>query len=92
MEDAGRDEVQDGLLAAHHQRVAGVVAALEADHHVGVLGEEIDDLSLALVAPLGSDDDHVRHVKAPWLDYGARTSVSQRHGRCGTIPGRTGIR
>ena len=65
VEDAGRDEVEDGLLAPHHQRVAGVVPALEADHHVGVLGEEVDDLALALVAPLRTDDHDIRHED--WL-------------------------
>jgi len=34
------------LLAVHHQRVAGVVAGVEADHDVGAGGEEIDDLPL----------------------------------------------
>ena len=61
VEDARRDQVQDGLLAAHHQRVAGVVAALEAHDDLGVLGEQVDDLALPLVAPLRSDDDDVRH-------------------------------
>ena len=53
---AGRDQVEDGLLAVDDQRVAGVVAALEADDDIGVVGEQIDDLALALVAPLGADD------------------------------------
>ena len=44
------------------QRVAGIVAALEAYHDVGLLGEPIDDLSLALVAPLGADHDHIGHA------------------------------
>src|SRR5262249_41050013 len=57
VEDAGGDEVQHRLLAVHDQRVAGVVAAVEAHDHVGVGGEEIDDLPLPLVTPLGADDD-----------------------------------
>src|SRR5205823_4394413 len=57
----GGDQVQDGLLAVHHQRVAGVVAAVEADHDVGAGGEEIDDLPLPFVAPLRTDDDGGRH-------------------------------
>src|SRR5207244_3991946 len=36
--------------------VPGVGAATVAHDDVGVLGEEIDDLSLALVAPLEADD------------------------------------
>ena len=47
--------------AVDDQRVAGIVAALEADHDVGPLGEPVDDLALALVAPLGADDRDVAH-------------------------------
>ena len=56
-QDARRDQVQHGLLAGDHQRVAGVVAALEAHDRADVLGQEIDDLALAFVAPLGAEDD-----------------------------------
>src|SRR5262249_60270683 len=38
-----------------------VVAAMVTDHHLGVLGEQVDDLALSLVAPLGSYDNDVRH-------------------------------
>ena len=37
----------------------GVVAALEAHDARRVVGEPVDDLALALVAPLGADDDDV---------------------------------
>ena len=50
------------LLAAADDRVAGVVAALEADDRGSPLGEEVDDLPLALVAPLGADYDHAWHA------------------------------
>ena len=50
------------LLALADDRVAGVVAALEADDRGSPLGEEVDDLPLALVAPLGSDYDHSWHA------------------------------
>ena len=52
------------LLALADDRVAGVVAALEADHQVGLLGEQVDDLPLPLVAPLGAHDHETRH----WRD------------------------
>ena len=51
--------MQHGLLAADDQRVAGIVAALEAHHALGVISQPIDDFSLALVTPLGADDDDV---------------------------------
>ena len=57
VQDSRRDQRQHGLLAADDQRVAGVVSALETRHRGGALGEQVDDLALALVAPLGADDD-----------------------------------
>ncbi len=69
-EDPGRDQVQNGLLAADDQGVAGVVPALEAHDAVRPLGEQVDDLALALVTPLGPDDDYVlSHV--PHLPLGS---------------------
>ena len=62
MENARRHQVQHRLHAAHHQRVAGVGAALVADDDVGPRGEEVDDLPLPLVAPLRADDDDIRHT------------------------------
>jgi hypothetical protein len=62
IEDAAGDEVELELLPVAHDRVAGVVAALEADDRVRVLGEQVDDLALALVAPLGSHHDDARHT------------------------------
>ena len=59
MEDAGRNQAQHRLAAADDERVPGVVAALEAHDALRVLGQPVDDLALALVAPLGSDDDDV---------------------------------
>ena len=61
VQDARGDEVELELLAVAHDRVAGVVAALVADDHVGLLGEQVGDLALALVAPLGADHDRPRH-------------------------------
>jgi hypothetical protein len=58
-QDAGRQQPHDGLLALDDQRVPGVVAALETHHGRHPVGEEIYDLALALVTPLGADDDDV---------------------------------
>src|SRR5690606_3492299 len=56
-QDARRDQVQHGLLAVDHQRVAGVVAALEAHDRADVLRQQVDDLALAFIAPLGTEND-----------------------------------
>jgi hypothetical protein len=62
VEDPRRHEVELPLAIAAHDRVAGVVAALEAHDRVGALGEQVGDLALALIAPLGADDDYSRHA------------------------------
>ena len=61
VEDPRRDQVELELLAVAHDRVAGVVAALKADHEVGLLGEQVGDLALAFVAPLGAHYDYSWH-------------------------------
>ena len=56
----------------------GVVAAVEAGHHLHLGGEQVHDLALALVAPLGAGDHDVRHGFS-----GVRRSAYSRHGRAG---------
>ena len=58
-QNARGNEMQHGLLAADDERVPCVVTALEAHHALRAIGQPVDDLSLAFVAPLGSDDDNV---------------------------------
>ena len=55
VEDPRGDQVQLPLLALAHDRVPGVVAALKAHDRVGLLGEQVGDLPLSLIAPLGAD-------------------------------------
>src|SRR5471032_467278 len=57
--DARRDQLQCGFHAADDQRVACIVAALEAHHTLGVIGQPIDDLAFTFIAPLGADDNDV---------------------------------
>jgi hypothetical protein len=85
VEDPRRDQVEGERLTAADDRVAGVVAALKADDGGSPLGEQIGDLALALVAPLGADYDHARH----WLDsdvWGRRVrcGAGRRRRRCGS--------
>ena len=47
------------FAAADDQRMAGVVAALEAHDALRALGQPVDDLAFAFIAPLGADDDDV---------------------------------
>ena len=58
-------------LAGDDDRVAGVRTALVAADEIRLLGEQIDDLSLALVAPLRTDDDSRGHVRQSCTRRGA---------------------
>ena len=60
-DDAGRDLADLVGLAVDDDRVPGVRPTLVAADEVGVLGEQVDDLALALVAPLRTDDHGGRH-------------------------------
>jgi hypothetical protein len=65
VEDPRRDEMELEDLLPEHDRVAGVVAALVADHPANLLGQEVGRLALALVAPLEPDDHRGRHHGPP---------------------------
>src|SRR5690606_26228932 len=53
------DEVKRSFHTIDHQCMTGVVAALEADHGGGPVREQIDDLALALVTPLGAQHNYI---------------------------------
>ena len=59
--NSGRDEVEHELPLAHADRVARVGTALIARDDVGLLAQQVDDLSFALIAPLGAHDDTAGH-------------------------------
>ena len=51
-QDARRDEVEDVFLAARDHGMAGIIAALGAHHDIRGLGQDVDDLAFAFIAPL----------------------------------------
>ena len=55
--DAGGHLVQAVLLAVDDDGVAGVVAARVAHDGIEVAGDQVADLTLALIAPLGTDQN-----------------------------------
>jgi hypothetical protein len=57
MEDTGRQLLEDELVLTHDDRVAGVCTPLVAHHHIGLLGQHVDELAFAFVTPLCPDDD-----------------------------------
>ncbi len=62
MKNAGRDEVQDGLLPLDDQGMSGIIAALEPGDDIGVCRIEVDDFSLSFITPLGSHNNHICHT------------------------------
>ena len=56
-QNAARNQLKDKLGLSDGNRVAGIVAAAVAGHQIEIVREHINDLSLALVAPLGAHDD-----------------------------------
>jgi hypothetical protein len=59
MQDAGRDEMQDILLVTHYDGMAGIITTLKANDDVYLAGKQVDNLALALVAPLSTHYDYV---------------------------------
>jgi hypothetical protein len=57
--------VQCVLLVAHHDRVAGVVAALVTHHVVHRATEQVGGLPLALVTPQSSEYHKCGHRLTP---------------------------
>src|SRR6202050_3417435 len=55
-QDSAGNQLQNEFLAIDDDRVPGIVAAGVAGHHRKALRQNVDNLSLALVAPLGSDN------------------------------------
>ena len=75
VQHAARHELERVPLVADDDGVPGVVPALVAHHVRVLLGEQVDDLRLALVTPLGADDDgdgHFRNGTVPHRRYRAR--------------------
>jgi hypothetical protein len=42
--------------------VSGIVAALIARHNIEAVGQEVYDLALTFIAPLGADDDDYHNL------------------------------
>ena len=65
-EDSGGNQVQHIVLVADFDGVPRVVAALEADHHIHIARQNVDELAFPFVAPLGSDQNVNRHIFPPY--------------------------
>ncbi len=45
-------------LSFNHHGVAGIVSSLIARYHICFLSQQVDDLSFAFIAPLGSHNSY----------------------------------
>lgn len=64
IEDPTWKQVECVLMAIGHHCVPGVSPTVEAGADVIVLGEDVDELAFAFVAPLGSENDAESGVEA----------------------------
>ena len=78
--------MQDELLPVDDHGVAGVVPAVVAGHHLDPRREQVHDLPLAFVAPLGAGDHDVGHVPrvVGWRRLGL---LERRLGQDGAVDG-----
>jgi hypothetical protein len=60
-QNPGGNEMQNVRRPVVDDGVAGVVATLAPHHHVGLRREHIDYFAFAFIAPLGPDQNRVRH-------------------------------
>ena len=65
-QDAGGDQVQNGFFAVDYQGVASIVTTLITHNSCSLFGQQVDDLALAFIAPLGAQDyDILTHNTNP---------------------------
>ena len=55
MQDAARNQAQNGFLAADDQSMTRIVAALETHDTAGFFRQPVDYFTFAFIAPLGAD-------------------------------------
>src|SRR5437763_273417 len=68
-DDTGWQQAQLVFDIADDERVAGVGAALKPHDDIGALRQPVDDLALALVAPLSADHRDIAHGPLPRLAF-----------------------
>ena len=62
VENPGRHEMEDILLIPEDHGVTSVRAALETDHDIRLFSQEVNDLALAFIAPLGPNEYSIHNV------------------------------
>ena len=86
VQDSAGHQLESEGLTVDDDGVTRVVAALIADDQMHLLGDEIGELALALVAPLGADDDRRGHGasfkgRRNWASLSATVPLVRHHAR-----------
>ena len=55
MQNAARNQAQNGFLAADDQSVSSIVSTLETHDTAGFFRQPVNDFTFAFIAPLGAD-------------------------------------
>src|SRR6266540_3803790 len=81
LENARWDLVQhEGLTLSRVHRVPGIGAALVAHDQIGALGQDVDHLPFALVAPLGADHNDTLRLRSEHERASLATKRAPRRG------------
>jgi hypothetical protein len=84
IQDPRGDQLELERVPLGEDRVAGVVPPLVPDDQVHPVCEEVRRLALALVPPLGPDDDGGRHGVSLSATSGAPDGAVAMSARCGS--------
>ena len=76
-DDPGRQQVEREVPVAELDGVTGVVTAVIAGDHVESVGEQVDDLSLTLVAPLPAQNGQSLHAALLVVDRKKQGRVTE---------------
>ena len=76
-QNTGWNQVQGSLLAVDHQCMTGVMATLEADDGRDLVGQQINDFTLAFITPLGAQHNNVFTHDSLSIRLPRGTGVSQ---------------
>jgi len=61
LENPGWNLMENNFFTVNNDRVPGIGATLKTDNHIHALRQQIYDLPLAFVAPLGAEQNGYRH-------------------------------
>ncbi len=76
-QNAGRNQVKRCFLAVNYQGMTGIVPALEADNRCNLVGQQVNNLTLAFITPLGAQHNNIFTHDSLSMRLPRRTGVSQ---------------